>query len=195
MFRFVRHVTSYEGFIAGSSSRIPRALYQMPKRCRVSGMGASKVANALVHGCPEGEVRSPFGRGLQGALNALWSWSRTRKSWSIPILTQLRCFRMAGSKGRAKSPFGPGCRGWDTLLPLVQNAQVWLRCIGGTMPVAQMTSMVRAPHISLSEDGDIRRISLGRPRGVCGGRDVPSARWAWYYHAHLVLKPNCPLAL
>ena len=25
------------------------------------------------------------------------------------------------------------------------------------------------------------------PEGVHGGLEVPLARWAWYYHAHLVL--------
>lgn len=32
----------------------------------------------------------------------------------------------------------------------------------------------------------IKRIDEEVPRGVCGGLEVPPARWAWSYHAHLV---------
>lgn len=46
MFRFVRHITSFEGFDAGSSSRFPRLV---PRATRF-GMGGSKVAITLVEG-------------------------------------------------------------------------------------------------------------------------------------------------
>jgi hypothetical protein len=33
----------------------------------------------------------------------------------------------------------------------------------------------------------VKRVEEEVPRGVCGGLEVPPARCAWYYHAHLVL--------
>lgn len=103
------------------------------------------------------------------------------------------------SKRRATSPLGrgPGCenpgRGPWARQPWSRDAR------GAEGPLRD--GVQRRAAVSSGRDATAKTLQLPKtvspqgdaglevPRGVRGGLEVPPARCAWYYHAHLVLAP------
>lgn len=156
-------------------------------------MGASRLFFVLSDMSPHMKVSLPVPpRAFLAAPRSRVSWSRVPRGIETPF-GRSRCrntgrgpgLESSGRRlqGAATLPFARWAKGERNLPCRAASAE---RCLWRK----DLEGQLATPPLAKTAINDA--MSLGRPRGVCGGQDVPSARWAWYYHAHLVLKLNRP---